>query len=302
MGAKTVERPSKGAQRAPVRRGKHARGRTSRVRGVVICPQSGQHGTREGTSITSLLQKLRTSPDPQSPSPMRRTVTLPDPPDFHIEVVADRSPPATGFLKYVSRDVVTVDVQGRRSPAFAYDEVDRQAIDAVVIVPHFVEDVASLPVRFVVVRSVIRPPFALRDERRSPIPEPANRGLWEVPAGLVEASEQSLEGLRRAAARELLEEAGFRVEPEALKDLGPSALPCPGVCAERHFFYHVEVAPQSHKKPTLDGSHLEEAGVVIAVPLSALLCAARAGRLQDSKTELALRRLDEMLALCGDVQ
>jgi ADP-ribose pyrophosphatase len=135
----------------------------------------------------------------------------------------------------------------------------------------------------------------LREQDRSPVPEPKNRALWEVVAGLVEAHESGPEDPSMAAARELLEEAGFHANPEDMQTLGPSSFPAPGVIAERHFFFHVEVDPHRQSRPPLDGSPLEEAGELIAVPLFVALDAARDGRLADAKTELALRRFSEYL-------
>lgn len=191
-----------------------------------------------------------------------------------------------------------------------YDEVDRRALDAVVILPHFelASEVASeLPRQgsaltqgsgtehWVVLRSAVRPPVTLRDPQRSPLPESGGRGLWEAPAGLVEPDESSPEGLRRAALRELLEETGFSPGDAALFELGPPAYPCPGVIAERHFFFRVRIDPDRQVAPPLDGSALEAAGEVIAVPLHVALAAARQGELADAKTELAVRRLSEEL-------
>ena len=224
---------------------------------------------------------------------------LPAPPHYRIELVEDLSPPGDGFLRRLSRRLVTRAPNGERSCPFVYDEVDRVALDAVVIVPHFLRLHEGKAERHVVLRSAIRPPVALRGAARSALPERENRGLWEVPAGLVESSERGLSGLRTAAARELEEEAGFVVNPATLCPLGPSAFPAPGVIAERHFFFHVEVDPEARHVPSLDGSPLEEAGEVIALPLRACLKAARAGQLEDTKTELALRRLQDELTIDG---
>jgi ADP-ribose pyrophosphatase len=130
--------------------------------------------------------------------------------------------------------------------------------------------------------------------------EPENRGLWEFPAGLVEEAEQSAEGLRRAAVRELLEETGFAAPAEKLSGLGPSSFPSPGVIGERHFYFQVEVDPREQREPELDGSPLEAAGELIAVPLSVALAACRKGDLADAKSEIALRRLVEQLTLNGE--
>ena len=225
---------------------------------------------------------------------MKRVLELPEPPRVNLRVVDDLSTDAGGFLRRVSRRLVAQTESGEEGPAFIYDEVDRAGIDAVVVLAYFLAPGPSeAEVPWVILRSAVRPPVALRQSERSPMIEPVNRGLWELPAGLVEADEISPEGLQRAAARELEEETGFRVAPSALVSLGPSGFPSPGMAAERQFFFQVEVDPDEVTAPSLDGSALESLGEVIAVPLSVALLAASAGRLPDSKTELCLRRFSE---------
>ena len=144
-------------------------------------------------------------------------------------------------------------------------------------------------------RSAIRPPLALRPLSIRPIPEKETLGaLWELPAGLVEAEERSPEGLRRCAARELLEELGARVAPEALMELGPSTFPAPGMVGERHFYFHVEIDPAGIVAPTEDGSALERGAVLAAIPVDASIELCRRGEIEDGKTEIALRRLAEL--------
>ncbi len=227
---------------------------------------------------------------------MQRLSQLPAPPDFTVEVVRPRAPDEPAFLNYVSRHVRTVDENGRRSASLIYDEVDRPALDAVVIAAHFSATLEGTTERFIVLRSAVRPPVALRDPERPPQLGLGPRGLWELPAGLIEPDETGLSGLLCAARRELEEETGFSVSEEDLFELGPAVYPAPGIIAERQFFFHVEVDPEERRAPTLDGSALEEAGSLVAVPLRAALQAAREGRLPDSKTELALRRLQEILS------
>ncbi len=182
---------------------------------------------------------------------------------------------------------------GSVSEPFDYDEVDRAAIDAVVIAAHYLEN----GVRYVYLRSVIRPPIEMRDQQRSPLSEAEHLGnMWELPAGLVEPKEQTIEGVRRGACRELAEELGFDVPEGALEPLGPSTFPAPGVVAERHFYFEVEVDPTTRREPENDGSPLEHMGAVAAVPLADALAWCAAGELEDAKTELALRRLAEKLA------
>lgn len=230
---------------------------------------------------------------------MRISPTLPAPPHFNMRVLGDASD-QPGFLRRVSRQLALLDASGAPGAAFTYDEVDRENLDAVVVLPHFIEQAASGEAsRYVVLRSAVRPPVVLRSSERSAHSEPDNRALWECPAGLVESHELSPIGLREAACREMREEVGFVAEPQALQELGPATFPAPGMVAERQYFFHVEVEPKAALDPTLDGSSLEEAGEVIAVPLQVALEAARLGRLQDAKTELSLRRLEELLRAAG---
>lgn len=231
---------------------------------------------------------------------MDRLDLLPDPPPHRIVQLESCTSGAQGFLSRVSRRLCTESPSGDRSRDFIYDEVDRRCLDAVVIVPHFwATQENGERALHVVLRSAIRPPVALRPASRSPIAERDNRGLWEFPAGLVEEQESSTEGIAQAAARELWEETGFRLAADKLQPLGPSTFPAPGVIAERHFFFQVQVDPDDQKAPPLDGSPLEEAGRVIAVPWKAVMAAAQAGRLEDAKTELALYRLQAALLDAG---
>jgi ADP-ribose pyrophosphatase len=213
-------------------------------------------------------------------------------PEIRLELVEDLSPdPGKGFLRLVRRKLRAHYPGGGTSDPFVYDEVDRRAIDAAVIAAHYV---GPDGLRRVVLRSSIRPPVYFRDPARAPISVPdRNGGLWELPAGLVEVSEQSPEGLLRGAARELSEEAGFEVDPARLSPLGPSTFPCSGVIAERHFFFEVTVDPASRGEPSLDGSALERDGLLVEVPLADALEMCRNGEIEDAKTELGLRRLAE---------
>jgi ADP-ribose diphosphatase len=219
-----------------------------------------------------------------------RARRIPPLPEISLELIEDLSPPAAdGFLRLCRRRLALHFPDGEASEQFVYDAVDRAAIDAVVIAAHF----SARGARSVYLRSAVRPPVALRDATRSPVDEAAPSSLWELAAGLVEPDEQSEVGLRRCAQRELAEELGFRVEVDALRTLGPSTFPAPGICAERHFFFEVEVDPAARGEPELDGSPLERGGVVCAVTLADALDACRAGAIEDAKTELALRRLAE---------
>jgi ADP-ribose pyrophosphatase len=186
-----------------------------------------------------------------------------------------------GFLTLRRAQLVTVGAHGR-SDAFAYDVVDRRALDASVMAAIHLEG----GVEHVWLRSCVRPPIALRSDN-----ERMHAGQWELPAGLIEPGENP----RAAAARELEEELGFRVDEQALHTLGPSAFPSPGFVGELHHFFWVRVDPSTRAEPAGDGSPLEAGAAVVAIPLRAALAACQQGLLRDEKTELGLRRLADVL-------
>ena len=220
------------------------------------------------------------------------------PPEFpriRLELLEDISPEAPpGFFRLVRRRLRARYPDGTTSAPFVYDEIDRRWLDAVVIVAHYV--VGSQ--RRVFLRSSLRPPIYFRAASKAPMgasgPAPANNGgLWELPAGLIEAGEHDAEDPAVAAARELEEEVGFSMPKEAMRMLGPSTYPAPGVLAERHFYYEVTVDPGTRSEPMLDGSALEKDGVVFDVGVAEALAMCARGDIEDGKTELDLRRLVE---------
>jgi len=218
---------------------------------------------------------------------------LPELPKHALALVEERpslDPP--GFLRLKRMILRAVFADGSRSEPFQYDAVDRERLDAIVVAAHY-RDAGGR--RRVILRSALRPPVAMRSRELSPIVEKDSLGaLWELPAGLVEADERSPEGLKRCVARELAEEIGATVAPDAIRTLGPSTFPAPGVIGERHFFFEVEVDPSRLSVPTEDGSVLEQQAKVASVDLEHAIALTRTGAIEDEKTELGLRRLAEL--------
>jgi ADP-ribose pyrophosphatase len=213
-------------------------------------------------------------------------------PRIELEIVEDLTPPGAGFLRLVRHRYRARYPDGTLSPPFVYDIVDRAAVDAVVLVAHYLDERGA---RRVFLRSCVRPPVAGRDPARSPHPErdPPLGLLWELPAGLVEPTEQSPDGLLHAAQRELHEELGFEVAQGAFVELGASVFPVPAMIAERLYFFEVTVDASRRAEPVLDGSALERFGEVVALPVTDVLEQCRTGTLMDCKTELGVRRLIE---------
>jgi ADP-ribose pyrophosphatase len=209
---------------------------------------------------------------------------LPALPAIGIAVVRDRTATARatgGFLDIQRVDLVASYPDGTSSEPFAYDVATRKALDAVVMAAFY----ADRGVHYVFLRSAVRPPCALRS-----IAPAHDGGLWELPAGLVEPGESPAD----AAARELGEELGFAVAPGAMRPLGEWTFPAPGIIAERHVFLAVEVDPRKRALPTEDGSPLERAAAIVALPVEEAIEHCRRGDIRDAKTELGLRRLAEI--------
>jgi ADP-ribose pyrophosphatase len=219
---------------------------------------------------------------------------LPSLPSIKLSIDRDRSEhaPRGAYLTLRRLELRAQFPDGTVSEPFFYDIVMRKALDAVVIAPHFRDESGT---RKVLLRSALRPPVAFRPRDVWPVPERETLGgLWEFPAGLVEPDERSEEGLRRCAVRELYEETGAEVALEAMLPLGPSTFPAPGVVGERHFYFHAEIDPAALVPPVEDGSVLERQASLVTVSIEEALALVRAGELEDSKTEIALRRLAEL--------
>lgn len=217
-------------------------------------------------------------------------------PRVAVEVVEDETASARcdrGFLRLRRLTLKNRYEDGHESAEYAYDLVERDALDAVAIVLYATRDDDE---PLVCLRSALRPPLAFRASYAIPIPETEGAVLWEVPAGLVEPDERGEAGLAACASRETLEEVGLEVAPEAFTRLGPAACLSPGVMAEKLHFYVACVDPAQRKTPTEDGSPVEERAEVRFVALSEALAACRDGRVADLKTETAIRRLAERLA------
>jgi ADP-ribose pyrophosphatase len=149
----------------------------------------------------------------------------------------------------------------------------------------------------VLVRECLRPTLWLgRDLAVAPFPETRRLFLTEAVAGIIEVGDRGEAGLRARAAAELVEEAGFTVDPAAVVLLGAGTYPSPGAMFEKFYLVAAEVDPATQRAPEGDGSPMEEAATTRWLELDAAIAACVRGELEDAKTELGLRRLRDALA------
>lgn len=184
---------------------------------------------------------------------------------------------------------------GSVSEPFPVDFIDRpRGLDAVAVALYRRSEEGDIEV---LLRTALRPPMVLgrggwlpvREERRSP-------RVLEVVAGLIERGDDGLEGIRRRAAAEVLEEAGYSVDGEVMEPLGAPTLPAPGTMPERIYLFAAEIAPDTPQRPPEgDGSPMEEGAELSWWRLASALDACIVGEIEDAKTELCLRRLAALL-------
>lgn len=213
-----------------------------------------------------------------------------------IEIVDDRSsdtPSDRGFIKVRRLRVRTVADDGARSAPFAYDVADRAALDAVVVLMH-AENPAAQEDPLICLRAQLRPPLLLRRGRALAIPDPsAALSLWELPAGLIEPDERGEPGVVSCAARETEEETGFSLPHTSFVRLGAPVFLSPGLMAEKVHVFAVRVPDHRDEVVALGDGALEQGAEVRWIPLSQCLRECADGRIEDAKTELALRRFQD---------
>lgn len=245
-----------------------------------------------------------------------KTTDLPDSADpatlaaravVDYDVISDRRLGEDGFLALRRMQLRTVRADGSRSAPFLCDYVERdRGLDAVVVGLYAHPDGEGPPHAAsvqVLLRRGLRPPLTFgRDHRSLPLRE-AHRYLFltEVVAGLIEPGDEGEAGIRRRAAEEAWEEAGFHLSPDAFTRLGPAVFPSPGLCPERMHLFVARVDPAAcHPHPPVgDGSPMEEGSSQAFVPLLAAIDLCERGEIEDAKTELLLRRLLHRLRAAG---
>jgi ADP-ribose pyrophosphatase len=214
---------------------------------------------------------------------------------MRVEIVSDEVVGRVGgFLAIRRLHVVNVRPDGSRSAPYLCDFIVRpKGIDAVVVAVYARKDGR---VR-VLLRDGLRLPLHVgRPEGEPPIPDRQGYLFFrEVVAGIVEHDDRGEDGLRRRAALEVAEEAGFHVAPAAVELLGAGTFPSPGAMAEKFWLACVEVDPEAAVTAEGDGSPMEEGARIEWLDLDEAILACVRGDIEDAKTEIVLRRLADRL-------
>lgn len=202
-----------------------------------------------------------------------------------------------GFLGVRRLHLSNRRADGSLSPPFICDFIVRpKGVDAVVVaVFHRPSDG---PPR-VLLRRGLRPALA-EGRAGSSVPiadEQPYLTFTELVAGIIETSDEGRDGVRARAAIEVAEESGYTVEASAVAFLGAGTFPTPGSMPEKFWLTAVEVDdPADRRRPEGDGSPMEEGAASWWMPLDEAIAACVDGRIEDAKTEIALRRLADRLA------
>lgn len=185
---------------------------------------------------------------------------------------------------------------GSTSDLYACDFVERTpGLDAVAVAIWRRGDGGAVEV---LLRKALRPPLRLGRDVKLAIPEePRSPRLFEIVAGLIENSDDGLDGIRHRAAEEVREEAGYTVDPGALVQLAAATFPMPGTLPEKLYLFAVDIpAGAVPEIPEGDGSAMEEGAEIIWMGLDEAIAACTGGTIPDTKTELGLRRLRDQLS------
>jgi ADP-ribose pyrophosphatase len=207
-----------------------------------------------------------------------------------VEDVTSRSRCDQGFIRLLRLKVKHHYSDGSESTVYPCDIVELPSIDAVVVAIFWIDPDRRIQVGL---RTNIRPAVYFRKD--NPVKTGRNGKVYfhllELVAGGVELSDINQGGLRRRVIHEVYEEAGFRCSDQQVIPLGGGSFSSPGIIGEKLFFFALEIDPKKKEPPPGDGHPMEEASEVRFVDLSRALLMCHSGEIEDTKTEIGLRRL-----------
>ena len=199
-----------------------------------------------------------------------------------------------GFLtldRFLAKNVYR---DGSVSPWYRFEVLHRRGVDAVAILPFFLERRTG---RVMVICKVgFRPGLYTRARLRPPIRDRRPRtSIIEAVAGSLEPGDRGQDGITRRARAELLEETGLRPISAVLR-LGAGFFPSHGQSTEKIHLRAFEVDPARGETPQGDGSANEADSGTLAIEASRLLSMCRRGGIEDPKLEIGVGRLLDRLS------
>ncbi|MBN2341578.1 MAG: hypothetical protein JXX29_21560 [Deltaproteobacteria bacterium] len=218
---------------------------------------------------------------------MKHTHQLPDVAICNQEKVGEHA--VNPYMSLYRLTLQNTYADGTRSVEYPYDAVLRKWLDAVAVI--MLTQIDNRP--HVLLRSSIRPPLLLRSRCPIPIPETQTvHTIWELPAGLLEESDQGEDGILHRAKIEILEETGYRIPVSDIRLIAGAPFVSPGVIPERLWYTVATVTDPLLREAALgDGSPVEENAVIEWVGLETALAMCEDGAIEDMKTELGIRRI-----------
>lgn len=194
---------------------------------------------------------------------------------------------STGFVSLSRHMAENIYDDGGRSAPYPCDIITRPKLDAVAILPYAVRD--GIP--HIVMRRSIRPVIRYREKEIDATGQFSSIDFIEIPAGLLEVEDGAgEEGIRRCAARELLEETGYSRDASSIELLGSGYYSSPGLFTERVYLTAVDITDAKQGDIVGDGSPMEELSELVTVPLTEALTWCTSGVIANGATEIALRR------------
>lgn len=216
-----------------------------------------------------------------------------------VERVESRKlpPGEESFLVLEKARFRTLYKDGSRSRIYPVDCVHRRGVDSVAIVLYDDRDDRL----WVGIRKALRATLDLRARMKTDLPLREDPGggapiVWEAVAGSLEPEDRGEEGVRRRVVEETWEEAGFRIDPCQVEELGAGFLPSHGQSTEKIHMRCVRVRRERRLGPGL-GEGPAELGRTEFFEATEVLRMCRAGEIQDPKVEIGVTRL--VLRLSG---
>lgn len=146
----------------------------------------------------------------------------------------------------------------------------------------------------VAVRKAHRASLAARKGRRLPIADKRKLNpVYEAVAGSLEPGDTGWAGLKKRAAKEVLEETGFVLAGTAIQKLGEGFFPSHGQSTEKLYLTCAEIFKNTPLGPQKPDGPDEEGATLQWVVLETAIKRCVSGMYQDPKLEIGFRRLKD---------